>query len=148
MRKLGVIVLLSLSLIALMAPAVQAKHSGHGSSTKSAKTATFVARSNSGEQGGNLQVRAKAKHAAKGATFTATAVVHFASGDVTVTLAQHGKSFNASTKVPVAADEALGPVTVDVAVTYNGTDTTVTATGTVVAPDEDEDDTDEDVDED
>ena len=148
MRKLGVIVLLSMSLIALMAPAVQAKHSGHGSSGKSAKTATFAARSNAGEQGGNLQVRAMVKHPARGATFTATAVVHFASGDVAVTLSRHGKSFNASAKVPVAADEALGPVTVDVTVTYNGTDAGVQATGKVVPADEDEDDTDEDTDED
>ena len=114
MRNAGVLVLLSFVVVGLMAPAAQAKHSGSGSfakATKTAKTATFVARSNSGEQGGNLQVRAQIKHAARGGTFTAAAVVHCASG----------------------------PVGMDVTVTYNGTHTTVQATGKVVAADEDED---------
>jgi hypothetical protein len=128
MRRIGMIATAALVLLTLSVGSVAAK-----------PATSFTARANHGEQGGQMQVQAKVKHAARGATFTATAVVHFASGDVAVELTRHGRSFVAAAKVPVAADEALGPVAVDVTITYNGAPMPATATGTVVTADEDTD---------
>jgi hypothetical protein len=49
--------------------------------------------------------------------YRASAVVHFASGDVSVKLVPDGNSLVASVKVPVGADEKPQTVTVDVTVT-------------------------------
>ena len=75
------------------------------------------------------------KHPLKRTSFSATAVVHFASGDVSVDLRRAGRSFVARVRVPVAADEALGPVSVDVTITYGETVQMLTIEGVIVAPD-------------
>lgn len=127
MRRLGIIAVLSLTLVALVATSVSAR-----------PATTFRAHANHAEQGGQLSVTAKVKHSTRGATFSATAVVHFGSGDVAVSLTTHGqgRSFHASAKVPVAAGETLGPVPVDVTFTYNSVDQVVSTWGAVQLADD------------
>jgi hypothetical protein len=136
MRRLGFVAVASLALVALGAPVVDARQ-GHG---QQPKTATFVAKTNTATQGGNLRIIAKVKHPARGASFSASATVHFASGDVTVTLNRRGKSFVAGGKAPVAADETPGAVPVDVTITYDDSDQEVETEGTVEADEDDGDD--------
>jgi len=127
MRRFGFIAIAILALLALAAPGVSAHQASHGAP----KTATFVAKANKAAPGGALRIQAKVKHPQKGATFSATATVHFATGDVTVALKRHGKSFVATGTAPVSANEAPGTVPVDVTVTYNDADQDVTTDGTV-----------------
>jgi hypothetical protein len=134
MRRAAFITVISLLLVALSAGVVDAAR----------PAASFTARANHAQQGGHMQVRAKVKHAVRGSTFSATAVVHFASGDVTVEMTRNGKSFNSRAKVDVPADQPVGPVAVDVTVTYNGVPTVVTTEGTVMPPDDGDDDGDDD----
>ena len=115
MRRVALAILSGLMIVALMAPTVLA-----------ARPATsFVAKSSAAQQGGALHLLAKAKHGVRGDTFSASAVVHFASGDVTVDLNRRGKSFVAGAKVAVPADQPVGPVAVDVTITYDGTPNSV-----------------------
>src|SRR4051812_11206740 len=86
--------------------------------THGQKTPVVVVRAGTGEQGGTLHVQARVKWGKHPSDFSASATVHFASGDVSMDLTRHGKSFGAGANVPVAADETLGPVTVDFVVTY------------------------------
>ena len=127
MRRLGLIAVVSLALVAIAAPVVNA---GQGS-THTPKVPTFVAKTNTAVQGGNLRIVAKVKHPDRAATYTATATVHFASGDVTVELTRRGKSFVAGGKAPVSETEATGTVLVDVTITYNGTPQPVQTEGTI-----------------
>jgi hypothetical protein len=104
---------------------------GHGG-----KTTTFLVRAGQAEQGGKLQLRARAKNGDRTQAFGASAVVHLASGDVSVTLVRHGKNLDARARVRIAADEAIGPITVDITVTYGATTQSFTvATNVVIDPD-------------
>lgn len=106
-------------------------------------------------QGGTLvvgvRVRLPRGAARDGVSPTATAVVHFASGDVSVDLtgrarAARGHRFGGRAwwspvrawtgvaRVPVAADEQVGRVTVDVTVTVGDASVTVTTFGRIRAP--------------
>ena len=129
MRRIGFVAVAALALVALAAPGVDARqgsnHKGHH------QAATFTAKSTTAPQGGSLKVMAKVKHARHGASFSATATVHFASGDQTVQLKRHGKSFVATAKVDVSTDETPGTVPVDVTVSYDETDQEVETEGTV-----------------
>jgi hypothetical protein len=138
MRRFAFIVLTSLATLALVAPAVQASHGSHRPAP------SFTAKTSAAAQGGAMHVVAKVKHAQRGSTFSATATVHFASGDQTVTLTRHGKSFVAKGRVAVASDETPGSVPVDVTVTYNGDDTDVETQGNVEQGDDQGDDQGED----
>src|SRR5689334_9128040 len=110
MRRVALAIVSGLMVVALMAPTVLA-----------ARPATsFVASASAAQPGGALHIVAKAKHATRGTDFSATATVHFADGDVTVDLNRHGKSFVAGGAVAVPADQPLGPVAVDVTITYGG----------------------------
>jgi hypothetical protein len=106
-------------------------------SVMAARPATsFLARAGVAEQGERLHVMAKVKHPVRGTTYRASAVVHFPSGDLSVELRRAGKSFVAHAKVPVGAEETLGPVGIDVTITYGGAPQLVSTEGTVVpAPD-------------
>jgi len=127
MRRIGTLAVVTLALVAIL-----------GATAFAARpAATFVARANHAAQGGQLQVMARVRHAVRPNAFSATATVHFAAGDVTVDLKRHGRSFVAGAKVPVAADEAVGPVGVDVTITYGATVTLVTTTGVIQPPDPD-----------
>jgi hypothetical protein len=134
MKRIGILAVVVLSLVAIF-----------GSTALAARpAASFVARAGTAEQGGSLHVRAKVKHAVRTNTFSASAVVHFASGDVSVTLKRHGRSYTANGRVPVAADETLGPVSVDVTIEYGGTTQTLTVEGTIVPPEDEDEDAGED----
>ena len=109
MRRVAFAAVVGLMLVALIAPVASAAR----------PAPSFVAKASAAQQGGQLHLLAKVKHAVRGSTFSASAVVHFASGDVTVALTQRGKSFVAGGKVAVPADQPAGPVAVDVTITYN-----------------------------
>ena len=128
MRRTALAAALSLMLVAMVGGTVSA-HGGRGHQP----APTFSARASTAEQGGTLWVGAKVGHATWGSTFTATAVVHFASGPVSVDLAprvrhQHRGGHGAPVRrghplvawgaVPVGADETPGDVPVDVTITY------------------------------
>jgi hypothetical protein len=127
MRRVAIIGTVALLMLAMSAGIVDAAR----------PAATFNARANHAQQGGNLHVTGKVKHAVRGSTFSASATVYFASGPVTVPLNRYGKSFNSGAKVPVPADQPVGPVAVDVTITYNGVPTVVATEGTVQPPDSD-----------
>lgn len=127
MRRVALAIVSGLMIVALMAPAVLA-----------ARPATsFVAKASAAQPGGAIHLIAKAKHATRGTSFTATATVHFASGDVTIDLIRRGKSFVAGGKVPVPADQPLGPVEVDVVITYDGLPNDVATFNAKVVADDD-----------
>lgn len=132
MRRLGMISIMSLALLALVSAGVLAK-SSH---------APFSVKADHAPQGGSLTVRANSTHSVKGA-FRATAIVHFASGDVNVVLSvkgsRHGGSGVASVKVPVSQTEQPGRVRVDVTITYRGATRTYSTRGFVDAPGDDSD---------
>ena len=88
-----------------------------------------------------MLIKAKVKHRVKGNDFSASAQVGFASGPVMVDLKRVGRSFVARVRVPVAEDEALGEVPVEVTITYGGVaQPVIPVTGRVVAADDDGDD--------
>jgi hypothetical protein len=129
MRRVALAIMSGLMIVALMARTVLA-----------ARPATsFVAMASAAQPGGALHIVAKAKHATRGTDFSATAVVHFASGDVSVDLNRHGKSFVAGGKVAVPADQPLGPVAVDVTITYGGVPNAVPTFNAQIVSDEDGD---------
>lgn len=127
MRRVALAIVSGLMIVALMAPTVLA-----------ARPATsFVAKASAAEPGGALHLIAKAKHATRGTDFSATATVHFASGDVIVELTRRGKSFVAGGTVPVPADQPIGPVAVDVTITYGGVPNAVPTFDAKIVSDED-----------
>ena len=129
MRRVALAIVSGLMIVALMAPTVLA-----------ARPATsFVAKASAAEPGGALHLLAKAKHATRGTDFSCSAVVHFASGDVAVDLTRRGKSFVCGGKVPVPADQPLGPVAVDVTITYGGLPNAVPTFDAQIVSDEDSD---------
>lgn len=124
MKRLGILAILTLTLVAAL-----------GSTTIAARpAAAFHARAGVAAQGGSLHVTARVGHPVRGTDFSATAVVHFTSGDVTVTLKRHGRSFHAGTRVPVAADATLGPVAVDVTITYGASVQVINVQGRIAPP--------------
>jgi hypothetical protein len=149
LNKKAVISLAFVFLFAFSAAAF-AKHGGGDDrgdrGGRDGRTATFQVKAGNAEQGGNLKLRARAKHGDRKEAFSASAVVHFASGDVTVTLSRKGKNLDARARVPVAQDEALGSVLVDFSVTYGTAVQSLSDTGRIHA-DDDDDDADDDGDE-
>jgi hypothetical protein len=123
-RRFALAPIIALLLIALVS----------GGSLAARPAPTIVARAAAGVAGGSIHVMAKVKHPVRPNTFSATAVAHFASGDVDVTLRRAGKSFTAVGRVPVPDDASPGPVTIDVTVSYAGADTTLTVNGKVQPP--------------
>ncbi len=130
MRRTTLAAALSLMLLTLVGGTVSAHGGGWH---RRAHQPTFAARAGTAEQGGTLWVGAKVGHAKWGSTFAATAVVHFASGDVKVDFAprvrrghHHGHAVAARrghplvawAAVPVGATETPGDVPVDVTITY------------------------------
>ena len=110
MRRLGTLAILTLVLVAIF-----------GSTTLASKPITsFAAHASNAAQGGSLHILAAVKHPDRHATFTATAVVHFASGDVNVTLIRAGRSFTAHAKVPVAVDVTITNGASSAVVTVHG----------------------------
>ena len=104
MRRLGLIGILALLVLATLAPATVAAR----------PAAAYRAGASTGHPGGGITVSARVLHATRGTDFSATAVVHLSTGDVSVNLKRAGRSFQAGARVPVPADAAVGPVTIDV----------------------------------
>jgi hypothetical protein len=97
---------------------------------------SMVARAGAGVAGGSLNIVAKVKHPARPNTFAASAVAHFPSGDVAVTLRRAGRSFTAVGRLPIPDDATPGRVAIDVTISYAGADNVVSIFGKVV-PDDD-----------
>ena len=113
MRRAGFVLVAGFVLLALIVPAASAV----------TPAASFRAGSSAAVPGGAFHVLAKVVHWTRGSTFSASVTVHFGgtTGDVTMAMKRTGRSFVAHARVPVPADQPLGPVAVDVTVTYNGT---------------------------
>jgi hypothetical protein len=127
MRRVALAIVSGLMIVALMAPTILA-----------ARPATsFVAKASAAEPGGAIHLVAKAKHATRGTAFSATATVHFESGDEIVQLTRRGKSFVAGGKVAVPADQPVGPVAVDVVITYGVTANAVDTFNARIVSDDD-----------
>jgi len=126
LRRVAFSAVVGLLLVALIAPVASAAR----------PAPSFVGKASAAEPGGSLHLLAKVKHAVRGTTFSASAVVHFASGDVLVTLNQRGKSFVAGGNAPVPADQPVGPVAVDITITYNGVPTAVPTFNARIQPDD------------
>lgn len=88
--------------------------------TPTAKVASFRAKVISRNRCGTIAVLAAVRHGLRGTTFSASAVAHFAGGDVTVQLQQVGKWFVAVGKIAVPASQAAGKIKVDVTIVYGG----------------------------
>jgi hypothetical protein len=130
MRRVALAIVSGLMIVALMAPTVLAAR----------PATTFVAKASAAAPGGAIHLVAKAKHATRGTELSCSAVVHFASGDVAVELSRRGKSFVCGGPVDVPADQPLGPVAVDVTITYGGVPNAVpTFDAQIVADDEESD---------
>jgi hypothetical protein len=147
MRRATLVAVLSLAIVALGGATVSA----HGRLGPRVEP-TFVARAGTAEQGGWLLVAARVKHAKRCTPFSATAKVHFASGDVDVKLQQprgqrcdrrghhgafrhqprRGVTLVARAWVRVAANETPGKVPVDVAIVYGGKVLPLQATGLIL----------------
>jgi hypothetical protein len=127
MRRLGLIAVVSLCFIAVVGTSALARPSTTGFSVKVGKA----------QQGGTIELSVKGKSSVKRATFSATAVIHFASGDVTTELARSGKSYEARARVGVGANEAPGEVAVDVTIRFNDQIQVLSTKAVVEAKDDD-----------
>jgi len=164
MRRATSIVALGLMLVVAVGATVSAK--GQGSAT----AVTFSADAGTGPEGGWLPLSATVHNATPGTTFTAVAIVHFATGDVSVKLGpgdltptsrttrhherdprnhqgwwwwRHhhrpgpkptpapGVDLTETSEVPIAGEEPMAAVPVDVTFTYGGQVVTVSTTGHV-----------------
>jgi hypothetical protein len=126
MRRVAFGAVVGLLLVALIAPVASAAR----------PAPSFVGKASAGNPDGAIHLLAKVKHAVRGSTFSATATVHFASGDVVVNLTQRGKSFVAGGKAAVPADQPVGTVAVDITITYNGVPTAVPTFNAKIEPDD------------
>ncbi len=145
MRRGTLAAALSLMLVTLAGGAVSA-HDGRGHQP----FPSFSAGAGTASQGGHLWVGARVQHADRGTAFSATAVVHFVSGDVTVPLetradrlghrGHHGRvqfhprrghNLHARAWVPVGATETPGDVPVDVTIVYGAQTVVIHTTGHV-----------------
>ncbi|MFN8621241.1 MAG: hypothetical protein U0869_10895 [Chloroflexota bacterium] len=162
MRRTSFIAAVAMLVLTFAGAGAVSAHKGepghHGSPQND--VVSFQAHATPAVQGFNLLVMGKARHADPAKTLTAQAVIHFASGDVTVDLVpcakaqskhgvkaaghgeghghghhRHGRGNVLKAKVPVLADEQVGDITIDVTFTYDGVaQPVVTLTTSVVAP--------------
>jgi hypothetical protein len=82
-------------------------------------TTAFSVKAGKSKPGGNIELSVKGKSSVKNAKFTATATIHFASGDVTTELLRKGRSYEARARVRVGAGEVPGDVGVDITIVFN-----------------------------
>jgi hypothetical protein len=111
MRRALFAVVAGLVIVALVAPIAAAAQ----------PAPSFGAKASAAAPGGPLSLQAKVLHPVKGSTFSASAVVHFDSGDAFVALTRRGKSFVAGGKTMVPLTQPVpSTVAVDVTIWYNG----------------------------
>ncbi len=151
MRRGTLVAALSLMLVTLVGGTVSAHDRGRHWPAPS-----FGAGAGAADQGGSLRVDAVVLGSAPGTAFSASAVVHFASGDVSVTLQtrrdrrghrghhgptpsrhRRGQVVLARAWVPVRATETPGDVPVDVTIVYGSRTVVIHTMGLVrgTAPD-------------
>jgi hypothetical protein len=108
------------------------------------KAASLTTKGNASHAGGVFRVVANVHAANDLRPDTANAIVHFASGDVSVVLTRSGGGASYHANVPVPAAEAPGVVMIDATAVVDGATLTATGSGKIVAPgDEDATETDE-----
>lgn len=136
MRRIGIVAVLGLSLVTLVAPGVSARRGGPGDGGRGRGGAALPLRAwaGSADQGGTLRIAAsvRGRRHTCATTLTVSAVLQFATGDVSTDLAprrHRSRTFQGS--VPVAMDETPGPVNVDVTATCGDLSATVTVVGEV-----------------
>ncbi|HSW43144.1 MAG TPA: hypothetical protein VLM76_11605 [Patescibacteria group bacterium] len=95
------------------------------------RAVSYSARCTPAFAGGSIKVQARVGHAVRGRSFTATASAAFTGATASVNLRRAGKSFVALGRIPVPAAQAIGPVTVTVTITYDGTSTVRTCTSRI-----------------
>jgi len=143
MRRVALAAALSLMLVTLVGGTVSAHRGGHSPEP------SYSAWAGTASQGGRLLVVAMVRHARPGTDYSASAVVHFADGDVTVTLEpranrrgghghhrgapshRRGQTVVARGWVPVAATEPPGPVLVDVTIVFGTESLTINTAGLI-----------------
>lgn len=145
MKRIGIVAVMSLALVAIAAPTVSA-HDRYGwgwGHRHHHQDPVFMGRASDANQGGVMRIGAAVKNADRRADFSATAVVHFAN-DVDVVLQVPGRHHRgharghargrwlfAFARVPVAADEPPGDVLVDITIMYKGQEHKLTVMGHV-----------------
>jgi hypothetical protein len=86
----------------------------------------FTADASSADAGDRMELRARVGRPDREASFSASAVVHFASGDEAVNLERLRDRFAARVRLTVPDCEAPGPVTVDVTIVNGDTSAVIT----------------------
>jgi hypothetical protein len=107
---------------------------GHADKAGTNVVAGLKTKGNASHPGGVFRVLAVVKAAPADRPATIDAVVHFASGDVTVVLSRHGSSSGAAyhADVPVPDAETAGTVLIDATAVVAGATLTATGSGKIV----------------
>ena len=128
------LVLALCSALALSGAVVAKEHPGNnGGQGGGPGAASLKVKGNASHPGGVFRVLA-VLHAAKDQRPpTIAAVVHFATGDVSVVLTQSGKGSAYHGNVPVPASEPSGTVKIDATAVVNGVTLTATGAGKIIA---------------
>lgn len=128
------LVLALCSALALSGAVVAKEHPGNnGGQGGGPGAASLKVKGNASHPGGVFRVLA-VLHAAKDQRPpTIDAVVHFATGDVSVVLTQSGKGSAYHGNLPVPASEPSGTVKIDATAVVNGVTVTASGTGKIIA---------------
>ena len=146
MKRTGLIAVLGLSLVALIAPGVSAHRDGPGGpgghgDHHGRDHQPFRAYATDGDVGGSMDIFALVggRRSACATDVTVSAVVNFQSGAVTVALpavqrGEHDSRHLFEGSAPVAGEEPIGPVTIDVTASCGDLSATVTVMASVTEP--------------
>ena len=112
--------------------AVHSPIAGPAAKAGATKVASLKANGNASHPGGVFRVLAVLKAGPADRPSTMNAVVHFASGDVTVVLTRSGGGSAYHANVPVPAAETAGTVLIDATAIVAGATLTATGSGKIV----------------
>jgi hypothetical protein len=124
--------------VAAKDPSAHGKAAAHGGAThtdKVAKPASMTVKGNASHPGGVFRVVAVVHSALADRPATVDAIVHFASGDVSVVLTPSGGGAAYHANVPVPAGEPAGTVLIDATAVVAGVTLTATGSGKIVVED-------------
>jgi hypothetical protein len=124
--------------VAAKDPSTHGKAAAHGEAAhtdKVAKPASMTTKGNASHPGGVFRVLAVVHSARADRPATVDAIVHFASGDVSVVLTRSGDGAAYHANVPVPAAEPAGTVLIDATAVVAGATLTATGSGKIVVED-------------